>query len=136
MRGQIGGQSEAAQRAAALRAAQGGMGTGASPELMSMQQGIGQAGLESMGQAGANLALQGPMAGANIAQGTFGPALGLQGQAQQGYQFGQGMAFNQQQDAAQQAQFQAQMQQQSQMQQQQLQMQQYLAMLNASMGGY
>ena len=133
MRNQMGGQADAASRAAVLQNVQTG---GSGNELMSNQMDIHRAGQEAAGNAGANLALQAPGMGAGIVQGTYAPALGMQNLAQQGYQFGQNMAFNQQQAANQNSQFQAQLQQQSNLQQQQLQMQQYLAQLNASMGGF
>ncbi len=153
MRAQIGQESGAAQRAAALRAAQSGMGVGASPELLETQGLIGRGGLQAMGAASADLRLRAPELGGQLTAATFGPTqqqfgrdeqskqFGF-GQAQQAGQFGAGLASGQwgtglqaaqaqQGQAAQQAQFQAQLTQQ----QQQLQMQRYLAELNMGMGG-
>ena len=126
MQQQIGGQAAAQQRAAALRGAWGGLGAGASPEMMATTGQIGQAGLEAMGAAEAGLALQAPQIGAGMMQSTFGPGLGLQqlgessrqfgaGMGEQARQYGGNLALQQQQMANQQAWQQAQLQQQSQM---------------------
>ncbi len=143
MRGQIGAQSQAAQRSAALRNVWGG-GSGGG-ELGETQGAIGQRGLEVAGNAAADMRLKAPLAGAGMLQSTFNPTqqqFGLAAQqaqyghqaAQQAGQFGAGLAsgqwgqgqnfaLQQQTAAAQQAQAQA-----------QLDMQRYLAELNAYSG--
>lgn len=136
MRGQIGDQTGVAQRAAVLRQAQGGGGIGQTGELQDIQGGIGRAGLQAAGDAGANLALQAPALGGQLNQSTFGPALGLQQLAENQSQFGLSQAMQQQGMAQQGAQYQAGLQQQQQLANQQAQMQMYLAQLNASMGGF
>lgn len=146
---QLGQQSEAQQRAAALRSAYSGFGAGAGAEQMMSVADIGRAGMEAQGQAAAGLALQAPMAGAGMVQGTFGPGLGLEqlgersrqfgaGMAEQSRQFGAGVGLQQQQLAAQQAAQQAQMQQQAQMVNQQaaLQQQQLMAQMAMNYGGF
>lgn len=128
MQGQIGAQTAAQQRAAALRGAWGGLGAGASPEMLATTGQLGQAGLEAMGAAEAGLALQAPQIGAGMMQATFGPGVNLQqlgeqsrqygaGMAEQARQFGAGLGLQQQQLASEQAWRQAQLQQQAQQQQ-------------------
>lgn len=126
MQQQIGGQTEAQQRAAALRSAWSGLGGGASPELMATTGQLGQAGLEAQGAAEAGLALQAPQIGAGMMQSTFAPGVNLQQLGEQSRQFGAGLgeqarqyggnlALQQQQLANEQAWRQAQLQQQNQM---------------------
>jgi hypothetical protein len=163
MQRQIGGQSAAGQRAAALRGAWSGMGAGASPEMMMTQAGLGQAGLEAAGQAQADLALRAPGMGAQMLGQTFSPLMGIEqlgeqsrqygyGQAQQAGQYGHGAAegarqfgvgvgLQQQELAGQQAWQQAQLQQNQQQMQYQAAMQQQqnqMAMMEmmAGMGGF
>jgi hypothetical protein len=123
MQRQIGQQSAAQERGAALRGAWGGLGAGASPELLATQADISQAGLEAQGQAEAGLRLQAPQLGMQGLQSTFQPQLGYHqlgegsrqfgaGMGEQARQFGAGLGLQQQQMAAQAAQQQAQMQQQ------------------------
>lgn len=91
MRGQIGAQSQAAQRAAALRNVWGG-GSGGG-ELGETQGAIGQRGLEVAGNAAADMRLAAPKLGAGMMQSTFSPTqqqFGLAAQqAQYGHQAGQ-----------------------------------------------
>lgn len=100
MRSQIGDESAAAQRAAALRASQGGMGTGGSAELLETQGDIGRAGLNAMGDASANLRMQAPIAGAQINASTFNPQVQYNQLNERSAQFGAGMAQGNQQFAA------------------------------------
>lgn len=120
MQRQIGGQSQAQQRSAALRGAWGGLGGGQGGEVMQTQADIGQAGLEAQGQAEAGLALRAPQMGAGMMQSTFAPQMGLSqlgegarqfgaGQAEGARQFGAGVGMQQQGMANQAAQFQQQM---------------------------
>lgn len=136
MQEQIGKQTAAQQRAAALRAAQSGLGGGMGAERMATTADIGQAGLEAQGQAEANLALQAPQLGMQGLQSTFSPYLGVQqlgeqsrqfgaNLGEQARQFGAGMGLSQQQMAQQMAYQQAQMQLQQQLANQQALMQQY-----------
>lgn len=129
MQQQIGGQSAAQQRSAALRGAFSGFGSGASPEMMATTADIAQGGLEAQGAAESGLALQAPQAGAGMLQSTFSPMMGQQqlqersrqygaGLGEQARQFGTNTALQQQQMASQQAWQQAQLQQQQQMAQQ------------------
>lgn len=131
MQQQIGAQSAAQQRAAALRAAWGGMGGGRGGEMMQTSADISRGGLEAQGLAEAGLRLQAPMAGAQMVQSTFQPQLGYHqlteggrqfgaGLAEQARQHGIGAALQQQQIAAQQAQAQQQFAQQQQQFQQQM----------------
>lgn len=81
MRGEIGEQTETSQRAAALRAAQGGLGGGASTELLATQGELGTAGLEAAGQAAGDLALRAPAMGLQFggaAGGMYGDISRLQ----------------------------------------------------------
>lgn len=139
MQQQIGGQSAAQQRSAALRAAQSGLGAGASPELMMTTGDIAQGGLEAQGMAESGLALQAPQLGASMLSSTFNPMLGMQQLAEGSRQFNQGFgenqrqfgintAMQQQQMAQQQAWQQAQLQAQQQAQQQEALMRQYQMM--------
>lgn len=116
----IGGQAEAQQRAAALRAARSGLGAGASPELLETQGQIGQQGLEAYGDASARALLGGMQLGGQLLNPALQGQLGLQGQQLQGFLSQQ--ESNAQKDLAQQqlAQQQAQMQFQAQMAQQQM----------------
>lgn len=136
MRGQIGDQTGAAQRAAVLRQAQAGGGIGQTGELQDIQSGIGRAGLQAAGDAAAGLTLQAPGLGGQLNQSTFGPALGLQQLSENQSQFGLNQAMQQQGMAQQGAQYQAGLQQQQQLANQQAQMQMYLAQLNSAMGGF
>ncbi len=92
MKGRIGKEAAGQQRSAALRAAQGGFGGGQSGELMDVQGNIGRAGLEAQGEAGANLRLEAPKLGANMALGAGGLALGGEQLAEGGRQFDVGSA--------------------------------------------
>ncbi len=124
MQEQIGGQSAAQQRAAALRGAYGGFGAGGGAEQMQTAADISQAGLEAQGQAEAGLRLAAPQMGAQALQQTFGP-LGQMGQMQEGArQFGVGAGLQQQQQAAEQAWRQAQLEMQAQQMAHQQSMQQ------------
>jgi hypothetical protein len=76
----IGGQTDAAERAAAYRAAQGGFGAGASPELLSMQQDIGVAGQEAYGDAASNFLMQAPGMGMEALGAGMSGQIGLAGQ--------------------------------------------------------
>lgn len=139
---QMGAQTEAQQRAAALRATRSGLGMGASPELLSAQSEIGTAGMGQMGQAQADLALRAPQVGGQLVSPALSGSIGLQGQALSGYMGQQQLAAQQQaqqlnanlqaqQQAAQQQALQAQMQ----MQAQQMQQQMALRELSALYGG-
>lgn len=76
----IGGQTDAAERAAAYRAAQGGFGAGASPEMLSMQQDIGVAGQEAYGDAASNFMMQAPGMGLQALGGAMGGQTQMRGQ--------------------------------------------------------
>lgn len=91
MQRQIGEQSAAQQRAAALRGAYSGFGGGAAPETMATTGDISQAGLEAQGQAEAGLALQAPGMGAGMLSSTFSPLMGLQQLQEQSRQYGAGL---------------------------------------------
>lgn len=161
LQGRIGKQSQAAQRAAALRGAYSGFGGGMSPESMQSAADIAAGGQEAMGAAGADLALRAPQLGIQAMQGTFQPQLGWGQLGEQSRQFGQNlsqrerqmaeqsrqfgaglgmqgtqmsnqMGLAQQQIAAQQAWQQAQIQQQQQAQQNQYMMQ----MMSGLFGGF
>lgn len=131
MQRQIGEQSAAQQRAAALRGAWGGLGGGRGAEVMQTAADIGQAGLEAQGQAEAGLRLAAPQLGMQALAGTFQPQLGYHqltegsrqwagGMGEGARQFGAGVGLQQQQMASQAAAQQAQLQmQQNQMAQQQ-----------------
>lgn len=80
MRGQIGDQTDAAQRAAGYQAAQQGFGGGASPELLQMQGELGVQGLEAGGQAAADFMLRAPTLGAGMMGGALGGQVGMRGQ--------------------------------------------------------
>ncbi len=80
MRGQIGDQSDAAQRAAGYQAAQSGFGSGASPELLQMQTDIGVAGQEAAGQSAADFMLRAPELGVGAMGGALGNQVGMRGQ--------------------------------------------------------
>jgi hypothetical protein len=146
MQRQIGGQSAAGQRAAALRGAWSGMGAGASPEMMMTQAGLGQAGLEAAGQAQADLPLMGiEQLGEQSRQYGYGQAQQAgqygHGAAEGARQFGVGVGLQQQELAGQQAWQQAQLQQNQQQMQYQAAMQQQqnqMAMMEmmAGMGGF
>ena len=90
MQENIGKQTEAKKRAAQLQSVYGGMGAGGA-EMMQQQSDLGQAGLEQMGGAAADLRLQAPQMGMQALQSTFSPQLGLQGMQEQGRQFGQNL---------------------------------------------
>ena len=135
MQRQIGQQSAAQERSAALRGAYGGLGGGASPELLATQADIGQAGLEAQGAAESGLALQAPQMGAGMLSSTFSPLLGIEQLSEQSKQFGAGLgeqarqfgvntAMQQQSLAGEQAWRQAQLQQQQQLAQQEALMRQ------------
>jgi hypothetical protein len=96
---QIGGQSQAQQRAAALRAAYGGMGGGRGGEMMQTQADIARSGLRATGAAGAQLRLAAPQMGMQALQSTFAPQLGVQQLTEQARQFGAGLTQQQQQMA-------------------------------------
>lgn len=143
MRGQIGAQSQAAQRAASLRNVWGG-GSGGG-ELGETQGAIGQRGLEMAGNAAADMRLKAPLAGAGMLQSTFNPTqqqFGLAAQqaqyghqaAQQAGQFGAGLASGQWGQGQNFANQQQQMAMQQAQAQSQLDMQRYLAELNAYSG--
>lgn len=85
MRREIGEQSAAGGRSAALRAAWSGFGGGASPELLSTQGDIATAGLEATGRGAAGLALAGPQLGLQALGAPLQAQMGLQSQALQGY---------------------------------------------------
>lgn len=136
MQEQIGKQAAAQGRAAALRGAWGGLGGGASPELLATQADIAQAGLGAQGAAEAQLALRAPQMGAGMLQSTFGPELGLQQLAEGSRQFGAGMGERARQYGGNLALQQQQMAQQQAWQQAQLQQQQQLAQLDALMRQY
>lgn len=87
MQESIGGQTEAKKRAAQLQAIYGGMGAGGG-EMMQTQADIGQAGLEQMGGAAADLRMRAPQMGLQAMQSTFNPQMGLQGMQEQSRQFG------------------------------------------------
>jgi len=89
----IGGQTEAKKRAAQLQSVYGGMGAGGA-EMMQQQSQLGQAGLEQMGGAAADLRLQAPSMGLQALQSTFSPQLGLQGMQEQSKQFGANQDLN------------------------------------------
>ena len=93
MRDQIGRQSAASQRAAALRSAHSGAGT-QSPEMMASAADIGTAGMQAQGQAEANLRLQAPQIGAGMLQSTFQPELGYSQLEEGSNQFGAGLSEN------------------------------------------
>lgn len=136
MQAQLGKQSQAAQRAMALRGAQSGFGGGAGPEVMAGQRDIAVAGQEARGEAGANLALQAPQLGMQALGSTFQPTLGMTGQQAQQQQYGQGLGQRQWEFGQGQGVQQQQMAQQQAQHQSQLDMQRYLAELNASTGGF
>ncbi len=126
-RQQIGAGAAASKRAAALAGAEQGFGAGASPEMLSMQQGIDESSRIGMGNMMGQMTLAGPRLGAGMMQSTFGPGLGLQqlGEqssqfgaqlGQQAQQFGTNVGLQQQQLAQQQAQYQAMLRQQMAMQ--------------------
>ena len=94
MKTRLGKESEAAQRAAALRASRSGMGAGASPELLETQGEIGIGGLNAQGEAGANLRLEAPKLGAGMALGAGNLALGGEQLTEGGRQFDEGLAWN------------------------------------------
>jgi hypothetical protein len=139
MQRQIGEQSAAQQRSAALRGAYSGLGGGASPETMATTGDIAQGGLEAQGRAESGLALQAPQLGAGMLSSTFSPLMGLQQLGEQSRQFGSGLgeqqrqfgvnaAMQQQGLAGEQAWRQAQLQQQQQMAQQDAMMRQMAMM--------
>jgi hypothetical protein len=105
MQGQIGKQSAAQQRAAALRAAYGGLGGGRGAEMMQTQADIGRAGLEASGAAGAQLRLAAPQMGMQALQSTFAPQLGIQQSQEASRQFGTGLEQQQRQMAEQSRQY-------------------------------
>lgn len=112
----IGQQTAAQQRSAALRAAQSGLGAGASPELMEMQGEIGREGLRAQGDADAQAVLGGMQLGGNMLGAALGPQTTLQGHNLSGFLTQQQLGANQSlQNQA--------LQHQSAMQQQQLQVQ-------------
>jgi hypothetical protein len=76
----IGDQTDAAERAAAYRAAQGGFGAGASPEMLSMQQDIGVAGQEAYGDAASDFMMQAPGMGMQAMGAGMGGQVSLAGQ--------------------------------------------------------
>jgi hypothetical protein len=113
----IGRTSEAQQRAAALRAAQSGLGAGASPELLETQADIGRSGLESMGDASAQAMLGGIGLGGQLLSPALSGQLGLQGQQLQAYLAQQAALQDQEAMKFQQAMAQQQLQQQMLLQQ-------------------
>ncbi len=76
LRENIGGATDAAQRAAGYQAAQSGFGGGASPEVLEMQNELGVAGREAEGTAASDYLLRAPSMGI----GALGTALGGQTQ--------------------------------------------------------
>jgi len=91
MQRQIGAQSAAQERSAALRGAWSGLGGGQGGEAMMNMADIGQAGREAQGQAEANLRLQAPQLGMQGLQSTFQPQLGYNQLNEGGRQFGAGL---------------------------------------------
>lgn len=116
----LGQQGAAAERAAALRSAYGGLGGGQGAELLATQGDIAQSTLEAQGAAQADLALQAPQVGAAMLQSTFAPELGLQQMGEGSRQYGHGMAEDARQFGAQMGLAQQQMAQQRAMQEAQL----------------
>ena len=92
MQRQIGAQSGAQQRSAALRGAWGGLGGGQGGEVMATQADIAQSGLEAQGVAESGLALQAPQIGAGMLGSTFAPQLGMSRLGEGSRQFGAGLA--------------------------------------------
>jgi hypothetical protein len=132
----IGKTSAAQQRAAALRAAQAGMGGGASPELLETQADIGRSGLEATGDAYAQAMLGGMTAGGQMLSSGMQGQLGLSGQQQQGY-IAQQQAKQRQQEMQQQAaQRQQEMQFQQQLEQQRMQQQIFMQQMQMYGGMY
>lgn len=76
LRENIGGATDAAQRAAGYQAAQSGFGGGSSPEVLEMQNELGVAGREAEGTAASDFLLKAPTLGV----GALGTALGGQTQ--------------------------------------------------------
>jgi hypothetical protein len=130
----IGKTSAAQQRAAALRAAQSGMGGGASPELLETQADIGRSGIEATGDAYAQAMLGGMQAGGQMLSSGLSGQLGLSGQQLQGYLGQQQGAQRQQEMQYQAAQDRQAMQFQQQLQQQRQQQEMMLAQMQM-MGG-
>jgi hypothetical protein len=116
----IGKTSAAQQRAAALRAAQAGMGGGASPELLETQADIGRSGLEATGDAYGRAMLGGMELGGQQLGTALSGQLGQQGQQLQGYLAQQQGAANQEAQRFQAALEQQRMQQQMLLQQMQM----------------
>lgn len=118
----IGARSAAQERGAALRAARGGMGVGASPELLETQGDIGRAGMSAVGDATADAMLGGMSLGGQLLNPALGAEVGLQGQGLSAYMGQQQLGAQQQRD-----------QMSANMQQQQLQAQQQRDQLQANM---
>ena len=124
MRGDLGAQTAAQQRGAALAGAESGFGAGASPEMMQMQSQLGEAGLEAQGRAATDLNLAAPQLGlqfANMARQGF-ENLANFGEGQR--QFDVGTGLEQQRMAQQMEQWRQQMEFQRWLEQQQMMNQQ------------
>ena len=67
MRQDIGADTAAKERSAALASAESGFGAGANPQLMQMQSQLGEAGLEAQGRAATDLNLAAPQLGMQFA---------------------------------------------------------------------
>lgn len=92
MEAQMGRQTGARQQGAALRAARSGFGGGQSGELMAANRDIGVAGERAYGEAGANLLLEAPKIGGELASRAIGPMTDLERLGEQSSQFSSGQA--------------------------------------------
>lgn len=80
LREEVGKSTDAAERAAGYRAAGAGMGSGASPEMLQMQNDIGVAGQEAMGDAASDFMLRAPELGVSALGTGLGAQVGMRGQ--------------------------------------------------------